>query len=324
MLAMKNTINRKMKTDLSIIIISHNTENYLRDCLKSVHEKVVSVSYEIIVVDNVSTDNSVHMMRSEFPQIKLIVNKENTGFGRACNQAAGEAEGAYLLFLNPDTEIINADFDSLFGLFENNAAIGVIVPVISYNNGLVSHKGIAPVPGLLDMSNALLFRYSLNDKHRYYMVEDDTGKDHYASGCCLLMKSEVFRDVGGFDENFFLYFEDVDLSLKIKQKGLDILPCTEFNILHQGSGSIGQYNYIKYLSIHQSSSYFYKKHYGRSKYIVLRFILFTSIFREMAVNVVKFIAGVSLKEGLRTPIIDQYNILKWHIADMLQKKEISR
>lgn len=302
-----------MRMDIAIIIVSWNSKEDLCYCLKSVYERMGEVSFEVTVVDNASTDGTQDMVKKEFPMVRLIANRENVGFGRACNQAARICEGKYLLFLNPDTKIIQVDFEELSNQFKAKTDIGAIVPVTYDGNGNLRYKNLRTIPRIRDVMNSCLFHNLLTFKDSIPSSLSDMQVHAYPSGSCFLMKSSVFERLGGFDENYFLFFEDADLGVRMGQIGLKIISHPEFKITHFGGSSTIKNIKLRDISGHKSALYFFKKTAGAKGYYPVKLILIAGIISETIYLTIRSIlkpAAVIYKERM----LNNIYIMKWHIT----------
>jgi GT2 family glycosyltransferase len=247
-----------MKKDLSIIIINFNTKELLRDCLSLIFKKTKGLNFEVVVVDNCSIDSSVVMIKEEFPQVKLIENKKNLGFAKANNQGSKIAQGEYLLFLNSDTLILNNALKHLVKYMKENSEIGLIAPQLLLKNKTLQPDAFGPEPTLWQLTYGRFLK---------------TKRIDWLSGAALMIKKDLFKKIGGFDENFFMYYEDIDLSKIVRGIGYEIATCPEAKIIHLVGQSIKRNRQRKML-YYQSQSYFYKKHYGKCSYFLLNIIRF--------------------------------------------------
>jgi hypothetical protein len=306
-----------MNPRVSIIIVNWNTKECLKDCLKSIYEKVRDISFEIIVVDNASTDGSQDLVKTEFPMISLIANNDNIGFGRACNQASKEARGIYLLILNPDTEIIAVDFKELFRLLEERGDIGAIVPLIYNEDGSLKYKVIRTVPKIRDIFNYYILHNRLRFKYSKPVSSTDSQEHEYPSGSCFLIKKHVFQRLGGFDEHYFLFFEDADLGVRMVQMGLKTISLPEFKIIHIGGKSTEKNIGLSNLSGHQSALFFFRKTKGVWGYIVIKIILMLSNFLWTSIYLIRYLVKLNIENSYKIYLKDNLNILRWHIKNFI-------
>jgi len=238
--------------DISIIIVNFKSRNYLTNCIKSIHKNTIAASYEILIVNN---DIEKLTIPENNEQLKIIEHNKNTGFACACNLGAKYANGKILLFLNPDTEIISGNLDYLISAFSDQS-IGIVSPRL-----LTDKKNIQEWSSGY---NITLFEIILNNigliQSKELWQENATKKPDWVSGASLAIANDLFKKVGGFDENFFMYFEDVDLCKRITEidLGIEIIPSIE--ILHLGGKSFSDSIMQKKL-YYSSQDYYFKKHY---------------------------------------------------------------
>ncbi|WP_340148659.1 glycosyltransferase family 2 protein [uncultured Sneathiella sp.] len=229
---------------VSIIVISYNTRDLTLDCIRSVFEQAKDVTFEVIVLDNASTDGSAEAIAAEFPDINLIASKENVGFANGNNLAAKQATGEYILLLNPDTVVLDHAIDNivqfanahpkaavwggrtLFGDRSLNATSCwrrmTVWSLFCYVTGL---SGIFPSSGLFNAEG-------------YGGWKRDTVREiDIVTGCFLLMKRNLWEELGGFDRRFFMYGEDADLCLRAKKRGGRPMITPEATIVHYGGQS---------------------------------------------------------------------------------------
>lgn len=246
----------------SIILVNYNTKKLLKDCIDSLIFNIKDVNYEIIVVDNNSTDGSIEMLENKYVnKIRLIKNNKNLGFGIANNLGAKIARGEYLFFLNSD---IIAKEDILSGLakiFESRPEIGILAPRLILPDGSEQKFAFGNFPSLAGL---ILGKIKKDTAEKKYVKID------WVSGAALAIRKNLFDQVGGFDENFFMYFEDMDLCKRIGEAGYKIEVLPSVQVVHLGGRSI-QKDGVRKKIYYESQDYFYKKHYGKLKLALLRF-----------------------------------------------------
>jgi len=212
--------------DVSIIIVNYNTKELLKQCLKSVFEKTQNIDFEVIVVDNVSKDGSQQMIKNEFSNVTLIESNENLGFGRANNSGAKIAQGKYLFFLNPDTILINNAVKILFDFMEKNQNCGIC-------GGNIFDENLKPIlsygwlPNILDELTGL---FSI--KHENFNHSDKPKKVRCITGADLMIRKEIFDVINGFDSDFFMYHEELELTHRVKKLGYLVYNVPQANIIH--------------------------------------------------------------------------------------------
>ncbi len=303
---------------LSIIIVNYNVKYFLEQCLLSVQKAVDGMQAEVFVVDNASTDESRDYLELKFSSVHFTWNKENLGFGKACNQALKLATGDFILFLNPDTIVSEKCFTSCISFLERTTDAGAlgIRMLDGRGNFLPESKRSFPSPitsfyKLSGLSSLFPESKTFSRYHLSYLDEHQNHVVDVLAGAFMMIKKEVLEKTGGFDEAFFMYGEDVDLSYRIQQ-----VPCaatggtfknyyfSEQSILHFKGESTrkGSVNYVRMFYL--AMSRFVQKHYSSSKAGVFSALINTAIWLRALLSVVKrFI----LKIGL--PVLDALLII---------------
>lgn len=207
--------------DVSIIIVSYNTADLTVACLESVFASQ-RVSYEVFVVDNASQDGSAGIIRDKFPQVRLVANEENRGFGAANNQALQECSGRYVIFLNPDTTVGTDSFFKMAAYMDAHSEVGLAGPRVLNPDGTRQDSMSTRYPG-----------------HRYGAADLGhlPGEIACVLGACQIASTGLLHELGGFDEDFFLYGEDQDLCLRIRKRGFEIGFIDDAVIMHHGGQS---------------------------------------------------------------------------------------
>ncbi len=257
--------------DLSIIIVNYNVKEFLQNLLHSIKKAAAALNYEIIVVDNASDDGSVELLQEKFPGINLIVNKENLGFGRANNIGLSVAKGDYLLLLNPDTLVGEDTFKEMISFFKKTPQAGLAGCKILNPDGTLqlacrrSFPGpwtsFCKVTGLSSFfPNSRLFaRYNLT-----YLDENKTYEVDAISGSFMMMRRDVYQKVGGFDEQFFMYGEDLDLCYRIQKEGYKVYYVHNTQIIHYKGESTKRSSLDETKIFYDAMHLFVKKHLSSS------------------------------------------------------------
>lgn len=297
--------------DLSVIIVNYNVKYFLEQCLCSVQKALSNLHGEIIVIDNNSADGSRDYLQPKFPSIKFTGNDKNLGFGKACNQGSALAKGKYVLFLNPDTIVPEDCFEKCIAFFESHTDAGALGIRMLDGSGrfLKESKRAFPSPQTSFYKLTGLARLFPHSKtfSRYHLGYLDENKNHtidVLAGAFMMIRKEVLDKVGGFDEVFFMYGEDVDLSYRIQKAGYNNYYFAESSIIHFKGESTrkGSLNYVK--MFYQAMSVFVKKHYGSQKAGLFNFFIQSAIwFRAAVSGAGHFIKWIGL------PVIDALVIL---------------
>ncbi|MBN2588505.1 MAG: glycosyltransferase family 2 protein [Sedimentisphaerales bacterium] len=254
---------------LSIIIVSWNVKQELIDCLRSIEENPPTSGYEVITVDNASTDGTIETLQSEFPKVKLIVNKENRGFAAANNVGTKQAQGEYILYLNPDTIVHPGSLDILLNFLDNNKDVGACGPKLLNDDGTLQ-PSIRKVPDFRSAlyQNTILRRLGLfrNNYRKYRMLDFDFEKQidvDVIMGAALMVRHSIIKEIDGMDEAFFMYYEEADLCYRVQKAGWRIVFLPESQITHLGGKSSDQVPVKTKMMRLRSLLIFFRKHYGK-------------------------------------------------------------
>ena len=243
---------------LSVIILNYNVRYFLELCVKSVLESVSSINAEVIVIDNNSTDNSCLMLQEVFRgQIRVIENKENLGFSKAYNQAVENCLGRYICILNPDTVVAEDTFIKTLELLKSKKEIGALGCRMIDGLGKFLPESKRNIP-----SPTIALKKILGDSKKYYASLDEkySGYVEALAGAFIVMSKSSYIKVGGFDEDYFMYGEDIDLSLKLLKSGYKNYYFGDLTIIHfKGESTTKNYTYAK--RFYGAMYLFYKKHF---------------------------------------------------------------
>jgi hypothetical protein len=236
---------------ISFVIVNYRSQEHLKKCIVSLREKVL-FPFEIIIANNEESE----LNKSLFPDTAIIEIKKNIGFGSASNRGSEIAQGKYLCFLNPDT-ILLSGIENVISEFEENKKIGVIGGRMTNENG-TTQNWIAGKK--INLFSLVLENIGLSQNKNILSSSKKIVAD-WVTGGALFVRREIFRHIGGFDQNFFLYYEDVDLCRRIKAAGWEIIYLPEVSVRHWGSQSFTlSQNQKKYY--YASQKYYFQKHYG--------------------------------------------------------------
>ncbi len=232
-------IMKNKNPELSIIILSHNTKDILRDCLQSVEKVRHEVDFEVIVVDNGSTDGSLEMIRSSFLSVTVIENGVNLGFAKGNNQARKKVNGKYVLFLNSDTIVNRGVISETLSYLKNNEKVGAVTCKIILPSGGLDKDARRSFPtpwiALTHFSglDRIFPKSKLFAKYWYgYKSPGEIQEVDVLQGAFFMVKREILDDVNWFSEDYFLDGEDIDLCWKIKEKGWEIIYYPKVSIIH--------------------------------------------------------------------------------------------
>jgi O-antigen biosynthesis protein len=288
--------------ELSVIIVNYNVKLFLEQCLCSVLKAITGMNAEIFVVDNGSSDNSIGYLQPKFPLVRFIANQENPGFAKGCNTGLKQAKGKYILFLNPDTLVPEDCFQKCISFLDSNTDAGALGIKMQDGKGkfLKESKRSFPDPAT---SSFKLFGLSLlfprskvfSKYHMGHLKENEIHEIDVLAGAFMMIKKEVLDKVGGFDEIFFMYGEDVDLSYRIQKAGYKNYYFPESSIIHFKGESTkkGTLNYVR--MFYKAMSIFVRKHYSGSRAGVFNFLIHITIWiRALLTTVANFIRNIGL------------------------------
>ena len=261
--------------ELSIIIVSWNTVDLLDACLASIMAHPPRRYFEVIVVDNGSTDGSAQMLHRQYPDVTLLENEKNVGFARANNQGLRQASGRYLLLLNPDTEVRANALDRLIHFLEKHQNAGAVGARILNLDGTLQYS-CYPIPTLL---NEWLHLFHLDRERRKGMESWDVTQPRTVEallGACMMVRREALDDVGFFDERFFMYSEEVDFCRRLRAAGWFLYWVPQAQVVHHGGESTRQAATDMFLQLYEGKLLYFRKHHGRGAGLLYKVILFIS------------------------------------------------
>lgn len=272
--------------DVSIIVVTWNSLAHLQRCLQSLRASCPRVSYEVIVVDNASSDGTVVFLKEQHRDVVLVANETNRGFAAANNQALAVARGRYILLLNPDTIVHDDAVDALVKFMETHSDAAAAGPALRNEDGTPQHTGVR-FPNNLNILFESFFldrlfpRSKLFGRHKQLYADGTLPRRvDYVQGACMIVRADVVREIGGLDEQFFLYFEEVDWCKRMEQGGCTVYYCPSAVVTHLANVELGHYDERRIVHYHRSLMLFYHKHYSHTSSWILRLILiFRSVIR---------------------------------------------
>lgn len=297
---------------LSVIILNYNVRYFLELCVLSVQKAIQNIDAEIIVVDNNSSDDSCAMMKEYFPNVKLIENKTNFGFPKGNNIGVDQAKGEYICILNPDTVVAEDTFEKILNAVTSSAVempnlqhatrntqLGIIgcKLIDGTGNFLPESKRGVPTPWVAFTKIFGLYKISdvFGKYYAQHLAENQSGEVDILVGAFMVMKRRLYLEVGGFDENCFMYSDDIDLSYMVKKSGRENYYFAETSVIHyKGESTVRDEKYMK--RFQEAMNFFYKKHFKKS--------LFFSGFMKIGAFVFSKIKKSQQKN--RSKIIDNY------------------
>jgi GT2 family glycosyltransferase len=264
---------------LSVIIVAWNSAPWIEPCLSSLMVDLQGIAGEVIVVDNASMDTTVDLIHRRFPQVRLLQNPHNAGFGRACNQALAISRGEFVLFLNPDTHIQPGMVQTLLHFLRAHPEAGAVGPTLLNPDGSLQLSGNS-FPSLTNLWVEAFFldrcfpAHPLFGGHKLSHVDRTVVREvDWVMGACLLAPQAVLEKIGGFDERFFLFFEDTDLCWRMRQAGYAVFFLPTARLVHFGGASPEHYTAPKILAYHHSLFLFARKYFRQQQQQWLRLLV---------------------------------------------------
>jgi GT2 family glycosyltransferase len=299
--------------DISIIIVNWNTRELLKGCLESVLETIHDISYEIVVVDNASRDGSVAMLQEKYPQVRLIQNDENRGFGAANNQAMRIMTGSYALLLNSDAVLTENAVSELFTFMEAHSDAAMACGQLLNADG-GKQNSVASFPNLLTLlTNTSLLEYLFPNRYpsKRYSYDKPIEVDS-CIGACLLVRRKAVEDVGMFDERYFFFFEETDLAYQMKKAGWRVYQVPTALIYHFQGQSIGR-DIQSRIEFYRSRHQFFRKWKSRPHFIVARIVIFLRLCINWLLTSVANIFSLGMNRELRHKFFVYSRLILWHL-----------
>jgi N-acetylglucosaminyl-diphospho-decaprenol L-rhamnosyltransferase len=282
---------------LSIIIVNWNVRELLRACLHSIVRARGNLDLELIVVDSASGDGSVAMLNADFPTVRLIGCEQNVGFSAGNNLGIAAAAGELLLCLNPDTEIVGDALQTLTAYLQANPAVGVVGPQLLYADGSVqSTRRRFPTLATALLESTSLQRWFPRNRvlARYYVADrpdDAVQQVDWLMGACFMLRRHIVAQVGAFDEQFFMYSEELDWMKRIHSAGWQIVYLPAAKVIHHEGKSSEQVAPLRHLRFLSSRIRYFRKHHGQlASGIVWWFLIGMTIY-QMLEESAKWLVG---------------------------------
>ena len=279
---------------LSVIIVNYNVAYFLEQCLSSVYNSRGIEKIEVIVVDNRSSDGSIAMINAKFPQVKLIANTANVGFSKANNQGIAEAQGEYVVLLNPDTVVEESTFDEVLYAFNEEPSIGGIGVRMVDGKGtfLPESKRGLPTPKVafykvFGLSKLFPKSKRFGRYHLSYLDEFENHEVDVLSGAFMGLRVSVLKEIGGLDEDFFMYGEDIDLSYRIQKAGYKNLYLAKTTIIHY-KGESTKKSSVNYVFVfYRAMIIFAKKHFSQNNAFIFSVFIHLGIYVRASAALLK-------------------------------------
>ena len=298
--------------DLSVVIVNWNTESLLRDCLRSVYDTVEGMTFEVIVVDNASSDGSVAMLKVEFPQVRRIENYENRGFAAANNQAFRVMTGRYALLLNSDTVLTGGAVRELYAFMEEHPEAVMACGQLLNADGS-KQNSIAAFPTLLSLLVnmpllEILFPARYPSKRQEYLhpIEVDSG-----IGACLIVRKSAIDGVGGLDERYFFFFEETDWARTMREAGWKIYHVPTARIYHFQGKSVGAD--VRSRIHFYRSRYLYFLKWESEAWPIAAVLIVTRLIANWVLTGLGVVLTLGLNRGLRGKWKVYSQLIGWHL-----------
>lgn len=291
-------LNGRKDMKLSIVIVNYNTKDLTIQTIESVLDTVKNIEYEIFLVDNASADLSVENFEKQYgdnERINFIFSKENLGFAKGNNIALDKCKGDFVLLLNSDTIVKDDAIEKCIDYMERCHEIGALGPKILLGNGSLDHackRGFPTPEASFYYMMGMDKKYPESKKYgRYrmsYLNDDSIGEVDALTGAFMMVRREVIEQVGKLDESFFMYAEDIDWCLRIKENGWKIVYYPEAKIIHlKGQSSKKRRRYKTVYQFHKTMIQFYNKHYRKKYNFLISSIVYIGIWMRFVMSMLK-------------------------------------
>lgn len=257
--------------DISIILVCWNNKAYLDPCLKSLYESGLKRSFDVVVVDNGSTDGSQQMLQDKYPEVKLIQNKDNVGLGKASNQGIEGTQAKYILLLNNDTVVNGPSFDAMVDFLDQNPNVGAVGGKLLNPDGTIQACYNYFSTLREEFLVATRLGELLQNGYPAIMNVEETKSVDWLGSACLMLRRSALDEVGLLDEGYFIYGDEADLQYRLKKAGWDVCYLPYVTTIHYGGRSMDRWRRRK--MVYRGKMLFYRKHYGFLKTFILRFML---------------------------------------------------
>jgi len=303
--------------DISIIIVNWNVCELLRRCLASIEQNRGDLSLEVIVVDNASTDDSVRMVQQEFPWARIISSPENLGYTGGNNLGAQDIGGRHLFILNPDTEIVSKAMEQMVAYLDEHPAVGAVGPQLLNTDGTVqSSRRRFPqlVTAFTDGAVPHNRRWFPNNRFEqaYFMVDrpdNEIQSVDWLVGAALMIRGKTWQQVGPLDDQFFMYYEELDWCNRCKSAGWEIHYLPTAQVVHHHKGSANQIGSTSRIRLYRSKIQYFRKYYGAGWATIIRIFLLLNYTLVLAEEAIKWTLG-HRREKRRQQIISCWQALK--------------
>lgn len=298
--------------EISFIIVNWNTKDLLRGCLDSVAKTVGSLSHEIIVVDNASSDGSADMLVREYPSVRLIANSENRGFGAANNQGFAVMKGKYALLINTDAVLTEGAVEKLWRFAEAHPRAAIVCGQLLNADGS-KQNSVAAFPTLLTLClNTSLLEYLFPGRYPSKRYDHREPLEiESAIGACMMVRGQALTEVSCFDDRYFFFFEETDLAFAMRRAGWGIYQVPDAHIYHFQGKSIG-HNARSRIEFYRSRYQFLRKWHGSTYYRAAAAVIFLRLLVDTLLNAAGVVFTLGLSKALRQKLAVYTQLIRWH------------
>lgn len=281
---------KSTQIEVSICMVSLNCRNVIEDCLLSIYASKPAVKWEIIIVDNASTDTTLHFVETAYPDIKIIRNHKNVGFAQATNQGMQASTGKYILWLNTDTVLQPNTLAQLVQFMTEHPIAGIVSPKVLNRDGTIQNQCRRGFPTPWASFGYFSGLATLFPKSRFfggylltYLDENETNEVDAVSGCCLLTRREVLEQVGSIDTHYHSYGEDLDFCAEAKKAGWKVFFYPEAQIIHYGGhGGSGVKPYNSIYQFYRAMLLFYRKQIAPDYFFLFNWLVEGAIIAKLS------------------------------------------
>lgn len=321
--------------DLSVTIVSWNTQDLLEQCLKSIYQNVKHINFEVFVVDNDSRDKSVEMVQERFPQVRLLQNKTNLGFSRAANLGLGRSIARYLMILNSDTIVLPDSFEKIVSFMDAYPDVGAVGCKLLNPDGSLQRSYFSRFPTLWTIFSQYFYlsqhfylrhlfpkNWTLGKDPLYEQDYPEPVEVEHLNGSCIAIRDETVKQVGFLDEDYFLIFEEADWCYRIRKAGWKIYYFPKASIIHYWGQSSNLLVDRGLINTYKSQQIFFRKHYGRFSVLLLTLIIVSGHSLELAKALIKNILYFGRNQCAKEALRLSFKIIKWQFYSDSQYRRI--
>ena len=302
--------------NLSILIVNWNSKDFLLSCLNSIYKTCEHLAIQVVVVDGGSFDGCAEMLAAEFSNVEFVQSHDNVGFGRSNNLGFERVTGEALLLLNPDTEVQPGAVELLLSELQQRPDTGVIGARLLNTDGSLQYTAVHPLPKPWNaaMDSDIIRQLWWNRNRRI----DATASFEVeaVSGACMMMRTETFRMLGGFDPRYFMYAEDMDLCYRIHKSGLKIFHVPKAVVKHHGGGSSRtQFSKFSTVMMREALAFYFKCHHGPSRALLYRVLILVSAgVRIPCLCAIAILRPSTARSTSMNSIVKWWTLLRWALG----------